>query len=415
MRLIFWSRPVMTEETHRITHVEIFFDLVFIFAFTRVTAFMGRPPTPITLVQGLILLLLLWMSWTTYTWLGNQARADVGPIYGGFLAASAATFVIALVIPDAWQQGNGTVDGPLTLALAYIVLRALDVGLYFYAAAQSRQMRTTLRLFSTTTAFAWIPLILGATLGGTAQTLLWALAVVIDFGGGLIASKLSGWELRSPSHFAERHSLVMIIALGESLISVGVGAGAGMAVTRGPVLLAALLTFVITLCGWWFYFRRSAVRAAEILGRTPSRQRGAVASNAYSLAHFPMTAGIIFVALGAEQVLAHLVHDQPGHPAGPPLEWTSTAALYGGAALYLIGRSLFRRLSVGAAPTAHLVAAAMALVLLPVARFLPALAALGLLTAFLVTLLSFSLRVPGRQQRQIQHGPAEPDDPPRGT
>jgi low temperature requirement protein LtrA len=386
----------MTEETHRITHVEIFFDLVFIFAYTRVAAFMGRPPTATTLVRGLILLLLLWMSWTTYSWLGNQTRADAGPIYGGFLAASAANFVIALVIPDAWHQGNGTLHGPLTLALAYVMLRALDVGLYFYAAAQSRQMRTTLRLFSITTAVSWIPLILGATLGGTAQTLLWAAAVVIDFGGGLIASRFSGWELRSPSHFTERHNYIMIIALGESLISVG--AGAGTAVTRGPVLLAALLTFAITMSGCWFYFKRAAVPAAETLDRTPSQQRGAVASNAYSLAHFPMTAGIIFVALGAEQVLAHLAHGQPGHPAGAPLEWTSAVALYGGAALFLIGRSLFRRLSVGAAPTAHLIAAAIALVLLPVARFLPALAALGLLTAYLVTLLGYERLNTGRQR-----------------
>jgi low temperature requirement protein LtrA len=279
------------------------------------------------------------------------------------------------------------VHGPLTLALAYVVLRALDLALYLYAAAQSRQMRTTLRIFSITTAFAWIPLILGGTLGGTAQTLLWAAAVVIDFGGGLIASKFGGWELRSPSHFAERHNYVMIIALGEALISVGVGAGT--AATRGPVLLAALFTFVITMCGCWFYFKRSALPAAETLGRLPRQQRGAVASNAYSLAHFPMTAGIIFVALGAEQVLAHLAHDQPGRPARTPLEWTSTAALYGGAALFLVGRSLFLRFSDGAAPTAHLVAAAMAVVLLPLARFLPALAALGLLTAYLVTLLSY--------------------------
>jgi low temperature requirement protein LtrA len=397
MRLFAWSRPVMTEEAHRVTHVEIFFDLVFIFAYTQVTAFMGRPPTPTTLVRGLILLLLLWMSWTTYAWLGNQARADAGPIYGGFLVASAANFVIALVIPDAWQRGNGTVAGPLILALAYVVLRAVDVGLYFYAAEQSRQMRTTLRLFSITTAVAWVPLILGATLGGTAQTVLWAAAVVIDFGGGLIASKFSGWELRSPSHFAERHTLVVIIAFGESLVSVG--AGAGRAVTRVPVLLAALLIFVFTICGWWFYFTRSAVPAGETLGRLPSQQRGAVASNAYSLAHFPMTAGIIFVALGAEQVLVHLAHGQHGHPAGGPLEWTSIVALYGGAAIFMIGRYLFRRLSVGADTTAHLVAAAVLLVLLPVARFLPPLAALGLLTAFIVTLILLSYERLNRGQR----------------
>src|SRR5262249_49073511 len=150
-------------------------------------------PTPLTLIQGLILLLLLWMPWLTYAWLGNQARADVGLIRVGTLAAMAAIFVAALVIPDAWRRDHGTVDAPLTLALAYVVFRALHLALYFYAAAQDRGLRRTLRFFAITTTLAWVPLILGAVLGGTAQTLLWAAAFSIDWNGGLVASFASGW------------------------------------------------------------------------------------------------------------------------------------------------------------------------------------------------------------------------------
>jgi low temperature requirement protein LtrA len=348
---------------------------------------MGRPPTPLTLARGLILLLLLWMAWTTYTWLGNQARADVGLVPAGTVVAMAAIFVTALVIPDAWRHGNGALDAPLILALAYIVLRGVDLALYFHVAAGDRQMRTTLRLFMATAILAWIPLVLGAMLHGTAQTLLWAGAFVIDFSGGFIASALSGWRLRSPSHFTERHGLVLIIALGESLVSAGAGAGLDVT-TRGPVLVAALLVFTKAVCLWWLYFKNTAVVAGKALGKVPSAQRGRVASNAYSLAHFPLTAGVIYCALGIEQVLAHLAHGRSWH-ATSPLDWTSTVALYGGVILYLAGRALFLRLTARSTPQAQIVAVCVALLLLPAARILPALAALGLLTAFLVALVCY--------------------------
>jgi low temperature requirement protein LtrA len=384
MRHIVVPRPVPTEETHRATTIEIFFDLVFAFALTRVTAFMGHPPTLPTLAQGLIILLLLWTSWTTYTWLSDQARADVGLIGGGILVAMAALFVAALVIPDAWRHGGGVLAAPLMLALTYVVIRGTDVGLYYYAAVGNPRLRTTLRIFAITTTTTWVPLILGAVLGGTAQTLLWAAAFLIDFSGGFIASRVSGWDLPSPSHFTERHGLVLIIALGESLISIGVGAGT--AVIRGQVLVAALLGFSITVCLWWFYFKNTAAAGGMALGMVPIERRGMVGSNAYSLAHFPLIAGVIYIALGIEQVIARLAGNQPQPPAGAQLGWTSTAALYGGAALYLTGRIMFLRLSVRSAPPSQYVAAGTALVLLPIARFLPALAALGLFTAFLIAL-----------------------------
>jgi low temperature requirement protein LtrA len=388
MRHILRSQPVLTGEGHRTTLFEIFFDLVFVFALTRVISFMGQPPRPLTLLQGLILLLLMWMAWLTFAWLGNQARADVGLIRAGTLVAMGAIFVAALVIPDAWRRGTGTVDAPLTLALAYIVFRALHLALYFYAAAQNRQLRTTLRLFAITTALAWIPLILGAALGGTAQTLLWAAAFAIDWNGGLIASFASGWQLRSPSHFIERHGLVVIIAIGESLASVG--AGAGPAVTRAPVLVAGILGFTTAACTWWLYFENGASAAAQVLAREPSGpRRSRIATNTYSAAHFPLIAGIIYTALGIEQVLHHLAHNQPRHAAGAPLEWTSTVALYSGVILYLTGRALFLRLSVGSAPPAQLIAVGVALLLLPVGRILPALASLGLITTFLIALVCY--------------------------
>jgi low temperature requirement protein LtrA len=378
-------RPVLTDETHRTTTIEVFFDLVFAFALTQVIAFVGRPPTPLTLAQGLIVGLLLWMSWTAYTWLSDQARADVGLVAGGILIAMAAVFVAALVIPDAWRHNGKGLDPPLVLALAWIVLRTTQIGLYYWSAAGDRRLRTTLRVFATTTTIAGVPLILGAVLGDAAQTLLWAAASLIDYSGGSVAARFSGWEIRSPSHFTERHGLIFIIALGESLISIGVGAGT--AVTRAPVLLAALLGLTVTICLWWFYFNNTAAAAGTVLGSIPSQRRGNVAGNAYTMAHFPLIAGIIFIAIGIEQVVSRLAGHQP--PPSRPLDWTSTAALYGGTALYLLGRILFLRRSVGSAPPSRYIAAGTALALLPLARILPALAALGLLTAFLVALLGY--------------------------
>jgi low temperature requirement protein LtrA len=389
MRHVLRSAPVMVEETHRATTFEIFFDLVFVFALTRITAFMAQEPTPTSLAQGLLLLLWFWYAWTCYTWLGNRARADVGPIRAGTTVAMAAIFVAALVIPDAWRHGSEPVDASLTLALAYLVVRALHLALYFHSAAGNRRSRRQVLRFAIPTALAWAPLILGALFGGTTQTLLWAVAFVIDYGGGRIAAGFSQWEIRSPSHFTERHGLVLIIALGESLISVG--AGAGSAVTRVPVLVAGLLGFTTAVCLWWLYFDKAAPAAAQQLASAPgdARRRQRLASDAYALAHLPLIAGIIYLALGIHEVLAQVAHAQPGHTAGVPLDWPSTVALYGGAVLYLIGRYLFLRLAVGSTSPAQLVAIGAALVLLPVSRILPALPALGLLTVLLTALACY--------------------------
>ncbi|MDZ5447863.1 low temperature requirement protein A [Micromonospora sp. 4G57] len=202
-------------------------------------------------------------------------------------------------------------------------------------------------------------------------------AFLIDCVGGLFIAVSAGRApLRSSSHFAERHGLIVIIALGESLISVGVGAGS--AVTRWPVVIAALLALTTALALLWLYFENAAAPAGQAMAGMPVSDRTRTGSIAYSLAHFLLIAGIIYLAIGIEVVLAHMAHHPLQQPAGTPLDWTSTAALFGGPALYLIGRALFLRLTVRHTPPAPILAAGTILALLPVARHLPALAALAL-------------------------------------
>ncbi|RKN32399.1 low temperature requirement protein A [Micromonospora musae] len=382
-------RPVPIGEAQRTTPFEIFFDLVFAFAFIRVATFMAGSPTPLGLAQGLVFLMLLWWPFTTFAWLANQVRADVGLVRAGLVVVMAAMFVAGLVIPYAWGHETWTVSEALTVAVAYIVIRTAFYLLNWHAAVVNRPIPAPGFRYAIPIVGGWIPLLLGAVLGGTTQTLLWAAAFLIDCLGTACVSLFSKdrFRVRSASHLCDRHGLLLIIALGESLIAVG--AGAGSAVTRWPVLIAALLAVANATTLWWLYFENAAAPAGQALARLPDRDRVRPAINAYSLAHFPLIAGIIYLALGIELVLEHLAHHPSQHPAGAPLDWTSTAALFGGPVVYLIGRGLFLQFTVGHTSRAQIVAAAIMLALLPVGRSLPALGAFGVITAVLAALVCY--------------------------
>ncbi|MEV4654383.1 low temperature requirement protein A [Micromonospora sp. NPDC049301] len=391
MRRIFDVRPVPAAETHRTTMFEIFFDLVFVFALTRVITFMAQPPTALTLAQGLLLLLLLIYSWNPYLWLGNLVRADVGAVRAATLTAMGAIFVAALVLPDAWRQGPELFDAPLTLALAYLVTRAVQLGVLLWVSTTDPPLRSTLRFFAVPATVAWLPLIVGALLGGAAQTALWTVAFLVDIGGARLASAYRPWPLHSLDHFSERFGLVLIIALGESLIAAG--AGSTSMAPIGSSLVAALLGLVATVCLWWLYFDRLAPTARQSVMLVPRERRSAVAGDAYGLVHAPLIIGAIYIALGIEQVLGQLneENDRPTRSG-----WVVATALYGGAALYLLARLLFRRLTVRAAHPAQVVAALVPLALLPIGQALPALASLALLTVFLVGVTWYERRVDRR-------------------
>ncbi|MER6810149.1 low temperature requirement protein A [Spirillospora sp. NPDC000708] len=387
-----WRHPTITPETHQATSFEIFFDLVFVFAITRVVSFMAHSPSAPALARGLILLLLLWWSWAAYAWLGNRVHADRGVIRTGMLIAMAALFVAALVMPDAFSHHAATVDAPLVLAVAFSVVRAIYLGLHLSSAGDDRRLRAQLLLDAIPQTIALAILLTGAVLGGTWQTALWATAFAIDFGGGRIASGLGGWTIRSAAHFAERHRMVLIIALGESLVS----AGAGGDLTGTAALLAALVGFVAVVCLWLLYFSRVADAAEAALERASGARRAKIARDAYTLLHFPLIAGAVYIALGVHEVLSGLSGDSPD--TGRPLEWGALTALYAGAAVFLLGRAAFVSLTTHSGQPAPLIVAAVLLALIPLARLLPAMAALALVTALLAALVAFEQRT-GEVQR----------------
>ena len=403
-----WRRPAMTAESHRVTSFEIFFDLVFVFAITRVVSFMARSLTAVTLARGLILLLLLWWSWAAYVWLGNRVRTDQGLVRSGMLVVMAALFIAALVMPDAWSRRTGTVDAPLILAAAFIVVRLVYFGLQLTAAAEDRRLRVQLLADAIPQTFSLVPLIGGAVLAGAWQTALWAVAFAIDFGGGWIASRVGGWRVRSPGHFAERHRMVLIIVLGESLISAGTGAGDS--VSRTMVLLAAALGFAAVVCLWRLYFEHLAAAAEDALEQASPARRARIARDAYTMVHFLLIAGVLYLALGVREVLS-AVTDSSASNLGAPLNWPALTALFAGTAGYLAGRAAFIRLTIRQVPPAQLVAAAALLILLPVARYLPALAALAVVSVTLIALTAFE----GRTAAHEPDGNRENTDTPDPT
>ena len=403
-----WRRPAMTAESHRVTSFEIFFDLVFVFAITRVGSFMARSLTAATLARGLILLLLLWWSWTAYVWLGNRVRTDQGLVRSGMLVVMAALFIAALVMPDAWSRHTGTVDAPLILAAAFILVRLIYFGLHLTAAAEDSRLRAQLLADAIPQTFSLVPLIAGAVLAGAWQTALWAVAFAIDFGGGWIASRVGGWKVRSPGHFAERHRMVLIIVLGESLISAGIGAGDS--VSRTMVLAAAALGFVAVVCMWRLYFEHLAAAAEAALEHASPARRARIARDAYTMVHFLLIAGVLYLALGVREVLAAVTHSSASS-LGAPLNWPALTALYAGTALYLVGHAAFTRLTVGRVPPAQLVPAAALLLLLPVARHLSALTALAVVSATLIALTAFE----GRTAAHKPDGDHESTDTPDPT
>ncbi|MFI6238168.1 low temperature requirement protein A [Micromonospora sp. NPDC050784] len=403
MRRIFGIHPVRAGVTHRTTMFEIFFDLVFVFALTRVITFMAGSPSALTLAQGLLLLLLLLYSWGPYTWVGNLVRPDVGLVRAATLVAMAAIFVAALVLPDAWHQSPGLFDAPFTIALAYVVGRAVQLVILFWVSATNPPLRSTLRFFSVPVILAWLPLIAGALLGGVAQTALWTAALLVDIGGSRIASAFRPWQLGSVDHFTERFGLVLIIALGESLISAGEGPRTMAPV--GVAVLAALLGLTSTVCLWWLYFDRLAPAARKAVSNVPGERRASVAGDAYGIGHSPLIIGAIYVALGIEEVIAQLTEEST-HPGR--LGWEAATALYGGTALYLLSRLAFRRLTLRAVYPTQVAAALLPLPLLPIGRSLPPLAALTLLTAFLIGVTWFERRMDRRDERPepAQPGPS---------
>ncbi len=381
-------RPLVTEEAHQVTSFEVFFDLVFVFAIIRVTNFITTPLSWETLAEGILLVLLLWSTWSAYAWVGNQTRADTGLLRAGVTVAMAAIFVAGLVMPEAWND-HAPLDPPVVLAVAFAIARVIYLALYLRATAGDRHVRSQLLLDTIPQSLALIAIIVGAVVGGAAQAVAWAVAFAVDFSGGRGSSGVRGYRLRSPGHFAERHTLVMIIALGETLIAVG--EGAGITITHWLVIGAAVLGLALVVCLWWLYAGCTAA-AQRALEQTDASRRARMARDAYTLAHLPLIGGALYLAAGVEEVMSHLSSGHSTHAAAA-VGWLAAIALYGGVAMYLVGRVAFVRLTGGPVSVPLLVAAGVMVLLLPAAASLPAVAALGLLFVLVAVMAGYDRHV----------------------
>jgi low temperature requirement protein LtrA len=388
-----------TDERHRVTTLELFFDLVFVFAFTQVTALMAADPSPTGALRGLVLLALLWWAWCSYAWLGNQAHADEGIVRLTVIAAIAAMFVVALTIPESFADLPGGLYAPFVLAACYATVRFLHLACYWVAAAGDPGLRRQLLLTAVPVIAATGLLVAGGALGPPWQTALWALALLVDYAGIWLAGT-SGWRLPSPGHFAERHGLIVIVAIGESLVAIGVGVAAQP--VSLPVIAASVLGVGVAVCLWWLYFDVVAHVAERTLAATQGQERSRLARDSYTYLHFFIVVSIIFIALGLKKALEY-VSDTENHSLADPLTGVPLVALYGGVAVYLLGHVAFRRRNIGTWNPHRSLVAVLLLALIPLAWQLPALGALALVGAVLAGLVGYEMLRFAEARDHVRH------------
>jgi low temperature requirement protein LtrA len=390
-RLLGGVRP--TGEDDRVTTFELFFDLVYVFAATQVTGYMAHEHTVSGVVQGLLLLALLWWTWSAYAWLGNQARADEGVLRAGMAVAMAAIFVVALTIPEAWQDAPGGLDGPLVLVGAYLLVRFVHLTLYAVAAGGDRELRHQLAVTLGPLLASAALLVAGALAGGQAQTWLFAGALLVDWVGVYLTSREGDWRLHSAGHWTERHGNFIILAIGESVVAIG--AGAAQQPISAPLLAGAVLGVAVAVGLWWLYFDVASLAAERRLAEVEGQARVRLVVEAYTYGHFPIVAGIVLTALGVEGVLAHAGETKA-------LGGFSAAALLGGAALYLAGELVFKWRMHGTLSLPRLVAIGVLVAAVPAAAVLPPLAGLAGLVLVQAALMVVETTRYGETRRNLR-------------
>jgi low temperature requirement protein LtrA len=360
------------QHEHRVTPLELFFDLVFVFAFTQVTTLMSIDTTWGGVGRGMLVLAALWWAWTGYAWLTNTVDPDEGAVRVAMLAAMAAMFVAALAVPDAFGR-HGVVFG-----VAFLVVRVMHVALYALAGRGDPDLLAAVMRLAPSTVVGAALIIAAGFVDGTLKPVLWLAALTIDYFGPLVGGG-RGWRVQ-PAHFVERHALIIIIALGESLVAIGVGAnGAGLDL---GVIVSAILGLVAATAFWLAYFDFFTIRAEQVLGERTGVQRAVIARDVFSYLHLPMVMGIVLFALAMKKTIAHV---------GAELDTIPAFALCLGPAVYLLAfvgirLRLMRTLSRGRATA--MVAFAL---LFPVALAVPAIVALTLVTGVWFALHAYEL------------------------
>jgi low temperature requirement protein LtrA len=368
---------------HSVTPLELFFDLVFVFAITRVTTMLAEDTTWGGIGRGLLVLGALWWAWTGFAWLTNAIDAEQGAGRLVIFVAMGGMLVASLAVPGAFGSTA------LTFTVALIVVRVAHLVAYARGAG-TVELRTAVVRMSPPVLLAMGLLLLATTLDGWAQAACWVVALAVDYTAPL-RSGTESWDVQ-PRHFAERHGLIILIALGESLVALG--AGASHERLGALTILATLLGLAVVVALWWAYFDVVALVAERKLTSLTGADRNRMARDSYSYLHFLLVAGIVLFALGLKVSLGDL------HRALPLV---AAVALCGGPALYLVGHVLFRLRNVGTVNRQRVVAVVVLAALVPLVRGVASIWGLVAVTAVCVVLIAYEALRFAEVRSKVRH------------
>jgi low temperature requirement protein LtrA len=374
----------------RVTPLELFFDLVFVLAITQCTGLMAKHTTWAELGHGMLVLALLWWSWVGYAWLTSVVDPEEGSVRFAMFAAMAALLVVALCVPESFG------DSRVLFACAYTGVRFGQIALFILASRDEPDLRHSVLGLAAGTAIGAALLIVGALFEDDGiQAAIWGFALLLDMGEPYLFGS-EGWKL-APGHFAERHGLIIIIALGEAIVAIGVGAHQHV---DAGIVAASALGMAVAGALWWLYFDIVALVAERRLTRAKvGREQNEIARDSFSYLHFPMVAGIVLLALGMKLTLQEV---------DEPLDTVPATAMLGGAALYLLAHVAFRWRNVHRFSTARLACALLLFALIPLGTSIDALWTLTLLAALLAVLIVYETRhfaeLRDRMRHQLDQG-----------
>jgi low temperature requirement protein LtrA len=372
----------------RVAPLELFFDLVFVFALTQVTYLMAENPTWEGLGQGMLVLAALWWAWAAYAWLTNYIDTDQDLERLLMFAAMGAMLVSALAAPHAFG------DDSVLFGIAYAVVRLLHIFI-FAEANDDVDTAGAIRVLARSALPAPLLILAAGFTDGSVQAALWIVALTIDLAGPFVFG-VRGFKVAA-GHFAERFALILIIALGESIVAIGAGIQ-GADIDAGLVL-AAVFVMVLAAAMWWAYFDVVAIVAERRFSHTSGYARARMARDSYSYLHLFMVAGIVLVALGIKKTVGHV---------DEPLKTVPGAALFGGLALYYGGHVAFRLRNVHTLNRQRILTALVCLALIPLATEVDSIVALGVAAGISATLIIYEALHLAEARRRIREASAHP-------
>jgi low temperature requirement protein LtrA len=355
-------RTIRADAAQGATFVELFFDLVFVFAVTQITGLLAHDLTWAGLVRALIIFWLVWWAWTQFTWSLNEADTEHAVVRLLTLVATALAFLMAVTVPTLTGRWGWL------FPVSYLLVRVLGIGLQWRLTTGDTIRRGSVLTWTVMSSMGLAAIVVAAAVGSRYRFVALGVAALLDVVAALRAGS-GEWHLY-PGHFSERHGLFMIIVLGESLIAAGVTAGAHQ-LSSG--LVAVTVIAVIGSCGlWWTYFGWAKPALEQGLASQPYSTMGRFARDVYSFAHFPLIFGVIGFAIAIEMAVAHPAERMP---------LAAAAALGVGVGLILGMTGVALRRARVAVPIVRWVGALALVVMIPALARIAAWQALAAVTA----------------------------------